>query len=133
MALKFFNIKTKEVLTAETEPHIAALYNSSDKGPNVSQGQDFGWRLAPAVVVRMREIKEDFDMMLRIAKIYNHNVDELSDWDILNYISTYETPNADDATVASDSDYTDEYSEEIRKLEKRRQAAKDKAAKTDGK
>lgn len=133
MALKFFNIKTKEVLTAETEPHIAALYNSSDKGPNVSQGQDFGWRLAPAVVVRMREIKEDFDMMLRIAKIYNHNVDELSDWDILNYISTYETPNADDATVASDSDYTDEYSEEIRKLEKRRQAAKDKAAKTDEK
>lgn len=114
--IKFFNIKSKEVRVAETEPQISALWASSDHSPNITQGQDFGWRLAPEVVVKMKKIKQDYDVLTDIARRNMKNVDEVSETDILTYISNTDR-SAQDA-VASDEDYTDEYNEEIRRLEK---------------
>lgn len=121
MAIKFFNIRSKEVVVADSEPKISALWASSDRSPNITQGQDFGWRLAPEVVVEMKRIKQDEQMLLNIAKRYNMMLEDLDEKAILAYIS--EKTGVADAPVADDRDYTDEYEQEIRRLE--RQAAAD--------
>jgi len=115
MAIKFFNIRSKEVKVAETEPQLAALWSSSDRGPNVSQGQDFGWRLAPEVVVEMKRIKQDQSKLLEIAGRYNVPYEDLGEKEILQYIS--DKTDAAKAPLAADADYSDEYNQEIRRLE----------------
>lgn len=115
MAIKFFNIRSKEVRVAETEPQITAMWASSDHSPNITQGQDFGWRLAPEVVVQMRKIKQDFNQLQAIASRYAMPVDAVGEPEILRYISDRTAP--DHAQVAEDADYSDEYNEEIRRLE----------------
>jgi hypothetical protein len=116
MAIKFFNIRSKEVRVAETEPQIAAMWSSSDHSPNITQGQDFGWRLAPEVVVEMKKIKQDMGMLERIAHTYNRPLEDVGEPEILQYISD-QTP-VDSAAVAEDGDYTDEYEQEIKRLER---------------
>ena len=113
--IRFFNIRSKEVRVAETEPQIAALWSSSDHSPNITQGQDFGWRLAPEVVVEMKRIKQDPEIIEKIAKRISKNTDEITEPDILHYISA--TNRAAQDAVAKDEDYSDEYNEEIRRLE----------------
>lgn len=116
MALKFYNIRSKEILVADTEPKIAALYNSSDRSPNVSQGQDFGWRIAPEVVVELRRIKRNAEILKQIASNINKALNEVSEIDVLKYIS-----DMTDLEVAPDvdpEDYEDEYRAEIKRLEK---------------
>jgi hypothetical protein len=114
MAIKFFNIRSREVRVAETEPQIAAFWASSDHSPNVTQGQDFGWRLAPEVVVEMKRIKQDYQLLMQIAQRISKNVDEVTEPDILQYVSA-QSP-ADDAPVANEGDYQDEYDDEVRRL-----------------
>lgn len=127
MAIKFFNIRSKEVRVAETEPQISAMWSSSDHSPNITQGQDFGWRLAPEVVVEMKKIKQDRRVLESIAHTYNRPLEDVGEPEILQYISDRTT--AEDAPLAQDGDYTDEYEQEIRDLEKadtaKRQAARD--------
>lgn len=113
--IKFFNIRSKEVLEADTEPKIAALWGSSDRGPNANVGQDFGWRLAPAVVVELRQIKGDIDILDRIARRIKKSTEELTEPDLIDYISSKTSP--ENAPVAFDEDYSDEYNDEIRRLE----------------
>lgn len=130
MAIAFFNIRSKETRLAETEPQIAALWSSSDRSPNITQGQDFGWRLAPAVVVRMKQIRQDYTKLQEIASRYRMSVEDLDEKAILQYISDI-TP-TETAPVADDSDYSDAYNDEIRELQREadaeRQAVLDKAA-----
>lgn len=116
MAIKYFNIKSKEVRVAETEPQIAAMWGSSDRSPNATFGQDFGWRLAPEVVVEMKRIKQDGSTLERIASRYRMQLEDLSEKEILQWIS--EKTDAKNAPVAGEADYTDEYNQEIRRLEK---------------
>lgn len=115
MAIKFYNIRNKQTLVAETEPHISALWASSDHSPNITQGQDFGWRLAPEVVVQMRKIMGDEDMMGKLAQRYNRLPEDVGETEVLQYIS--EKTSAKDAAVAQDGDYTDTYLSEIARLE----------------
>lgn len=115
MAIKFLNIRSKEVRVARSEPHITAMWASSDRSPNVSQGQDFGWRLAPEVVVEMKQIKNDHQILLQIAQMYNRPLEDVGEPEILAYIS--DKTRDEDAPLADDSDYTDEYQAEIRRLE----------------
>lgn len=115
MSIKFLNIRSKEVRVAKSEPHITAMWASSDRSPNVSQGQDFGWRLAPEVVVEMKQIKNDNTLMLQIAQMYNRPLEDVGEPEILAYIS--DKTRDEDAPVADDADYTDEYQAEIRRLE----------------
>lgn len=121
MAIKFFNIRSKEVLTAETEPQIAALWASSDHSPNITQGQDFGWRLAPAVVVEMKKIKQDYDLLTSIAHRYNMATEDVNETTILQYISDHTA--VENAAIAGDGDFTDEYEMEIRRLERQAEKA----------
>lgn len=114
--IKFWNIRNKEIREAETEPQIAALWASSDHSPNITQGQDFGWRLAPEVVVEMKRIKQDYPTLLEIGKQLQKNADELGEIDILHYISM--TNDRLQQKVAKDEDYTDSYDAEVRRLEK---------------
>lgn len=122
MAIKFLNIKTKRVLVADSGPKIAALYNSSDRSPNVNQGQDFGWRLAPEVVVEMEDIKKDVMMLQRIAAVLKMPYEDVDEKAILTYISSKTV--AENAPVAEDSDYSDEYYDSIRKERAKRAKAK---------
>lgn len=117
MAIKWFNIRSKEVQVAETEPQITAMWASSDHSPNITQGQDFGWRLAPEVVVEMKRIKQDDRILESIAHRYNRPLEDVGEPEILQYIS--DKTSTEQAAVARDGDYTDEYEQEIRRLEKK--------------
>lgn len=55
----FFNIKSGETHYARLEPQIQAFINSSDMGINASRGQDFGWRLAPEWVKKVKEFRRN--------------------------------------------------------------------------
>lgn len=123
MAIKFFNIKSKEVRVAETEPLISALWASSDHSPNITQGQDFGWRLAPEVVVELEEIKRNPMIIQTIAVRYGVPLDGIGEKEVLQYISDKTT--ADEAAVASDADYSDEYNAEIRRLQREKERAEE--------
>lgn len=116
MAIKFYNVKTKETRVADTEPMVSAFYNSSDLGPNARVGQDMGWRLAPEVVVRIKKLKQDENLMVRIASNFAIPRENLTDTDILFYIS--EEDRRASEQKAQDEDHTDEYEQEIRDLEK---------------
>jgi hypothetical protein len=114
MAIKFVNIRSKEVRVAETEPMISAMWASSDRSPNVSQGQDFGWRLAPEVVVEMERITQDITTMERISARYSKPLEDIKEPDILQWISEKTAPA--NAPQGNAEDSTDEYHAEIRRL-----------------
>jgi hypothetical protein len=115
MPIAFFNIRSKETVIAETEPQISALWASSDRSPNITQGQDFGWRLAPAVVVELKKIKQDWNKLSEIANRYRISVEDVDEKAILQYISDFS--NTDTVPVAEDQDYSDDYNDEIRRLQ----------------
>ncbi len=55
----FFNIKSGETHYARLEPQIMGYINSSDIGINASRGQDFGWRLEPVWVKKVKEFRRN--------------------------------------------------------------------------
>lgn len=115
MALKFLNIRSKEIRVAESAEMIAALWSSSDRGPNANQGQDFGWRLAPEVVVELRRISRNPALIQEIAVRYRKPLEDVGEKEILKYIS--DKTRASEAPVAQEGDYEDEYRREISRLE----------------
>lgn len=135
MAIRFFNIRSGEEAVAETEPHISAMWASSDHSPNITQGQDFGWRMAPEVIVEMKEIKQDPIKLQEIAVRLNKPFEDVNEPDILTYISSKTAAQA--APVASGDDYQDMYDQEVRRLTeaqlKAKKAAMPKIESTDTK
>lgn len=63
----FFNIKSGETHYARLEPQIQAYINSSDMGINASHDQDFGWRLEPEWVKRVKAFRRDENKMERLV------------------------------------------------------------------
>lgn len=61
--IPFFSIKTGETHWCKLEPTIAAYINSSDMGINASRDQDYGWRLAPGWVKKVRAFKRNSTQM----------------------------------------------------------------------
>lgn len=115
MAIKFFNTKTGETRVVDTEPMIAAFFNSSDQHVNSRVGQDFGWKIAPETIKRIREIKSSRQEMNDLAATFQLPLDAISDTDVLRYISLQD---ARDAQVAEqETDYTREYEDQVRALE----------------
>lgn len=57
--IPFYSVKTGETHFCKLEPTISAYINSSDMGINASRGQDYGWRLAPDWVKKVRAFKRD--------------------------------------------------------------------------
>jgi hypothetical protein len=124
MAIRFVNIRSNEQRVAETEPQIAALWASSDHSPNITQGQDFGWRLAPQVVVELKKMKQDIDVLERVAKRFNKALEDLTEVDLLHWISN--RTKLETAPVAEANDYQDDYDMQVRALEAAQRAAANK-------
>lgn len=57
--ITFYSIRTGETHYGKLEPTIQAYINSGDMGINASRGQDFGWRLHPDWVKKVRDFKKD--------------------------------------------------------------------------
>lgn len=57
--IPFYSVKTGETHFCKLEPTISAYINSSDMGINASRGQDYGWRLHPDWVQKVRTFKRD--------------------------------------------------------------------------
>jgi hypothetical protein len=129
MPLNWVNIRTGLKTVAETEPQIAALWASSDHSPNITQGQDFGWRLAPEVVVEMKQIMADLPMLERIAARFKKGVEDLGEIDILHWISNKTTMDA--APTVDVSDFADDYDRQVRLLEGKPEAGIAAAPMTD--
>jgi hypothetical protein len=55
----FYNIKSGETHYARLEAQIQAYINSSDMGINASRDQDFGWRLEPTWVKKVKEFRRN--------------------------------------------------------------------------
>ncbi len=55
----FYNIKDGTTNYAKLEPQIQAYINSSDMGVNASRGQDYGWRLEPEWVKKVKAFRRD--------------------------------------------------------------------------
>lgn len=67
--IPFFSIKSGETHHCKLEPTIAAYINSSDMGINASRDQDYGWRLDPEWVRKIRAFKRDsLQMSILTAK-----------------------------------------------------------------
>lgn len=65
--IAFYSIKSDETHYCKLEPTIQAYINSSDMGINASRGQDYGWRLAPEWVNKVRDFQADEDKMDTLA------------------------------------------------------------------
>lgn len=115
MPIRFFNIRSGLEAIADTEPKIAALWSSSDHSPNITQGQDLGWRLAVPVVVEMKAIKQDIVALERIAGRYRKAVEDLGEIDILHWIS--DRTILEKAPVAQVDQYADDYDAQVRAAE----------------
>lgn len=65
--IEFFNIKSGDTHYCRLEATIQAYINSSDMGINASRGQDFGWRLAPSWVKKVRDFRQDENKMANLS------------------------------------------------------------------
>ena len=63
----FFNVKTGETRYAQLEAQIQAYINSSDIGINASRDQDFGWKLAPEWVIKVKAYRRNETKMEVLA------------------------------------------------------------------
>ncbi|MES2367791.1 MAG: hypothetical protein V4563_18080 [Pseudomonadota bacterium] len=85
--IPFYSIRTDETHYAKLEPTIQAYINSSDMGINASRGQDFGWRLAPEWVQKVRDFIDDETKMDTLAaKLRLEEGESPSTIQILNYM-----------------------------------------------
>lgn len=57
--IAFFSVKTGETRYAKLEAQVQAYINSSDLGINASRGQDFGWKLDPEWVKKVRAFRKN--------------------------------------------------------------------------
>lgn len=113
MAIKFFNVKSGETRVCDTEPMISAFWGSSNLSPNAVKGQDMGWRLAPEIVVRIEEIRQNPEKLEKISQDFKIPIDDLTDTDLLWYISGEDTKVGRIADPKKD--FTEEYNSEIRR------------------
>ena len=63
----FFNVKTGETRYAQLEAQIQAYINSSDIGINASRDQDFGWKLSPEWVLKVKAYRRNEAKMELLA------------------------------------------------------------------
>lgn len=112
--IAFFSIKTGETFYAKLEPTIAALINSSDMGINASRGQDFGWRLAPKWVKKVRAFRADEDKMDALAaKLRLEDGQSPSTTQILYYIYGREVRQYLQTLQEHENPFEQQYQEEV--------------------
>jgi hypothetical protein len=118
IGIKFYNINSGETRLATTEALITAFYNSSNLHVNAMVGQDFGWRLAPVTVKRMRDIRDDEIKMDRIVSRFRlTEVGEVTDSHILTYMFQEDLRNAAKDEEAKQNAYAKQYEQDLRDLD----------------
>ena len=85
--IDFMNIKTGERVSLTNPHHIGAYINSSDLGVNSNKGQDFGWRLAPDIVVRVDDMANDPELLDKLSTRLGISMDELTIIHLIQHIS----------------------------------------------
>lgn len=120
MAIKFFNIRSGEIKTVDTEPLIAAFFNSTDQHVNARLGQDFGWRLAPETIARIREIQSNQNTLDRIAQTFNLPIGEVADTDVVRWISLEDARTEARKNQEEQSDHEAEYQRQLRELDEKK-------------
>lgn len=122
--IKFFNIKTGETRVIDpslidptfVEPAISALYNSGNLHVNATRGQDFGWRLSPETIKRIRDIKIDDVLMNRIATSIQRPLEDITEADILTWIAKDDARKEAAKNQQAEGDFSAQYEEELRAL-----------------
>ena len=117
MPITFFNINSGERKVVDTEPLIAAFYNSGDQHANSTLGQDFGWRLDADTLLRIKEIQSDFQLMNRIASTFQLPLDGVSKTDIVRWISLEDARKSAAERQEQTGKFEREYQERIRALD----------------
>lgn len=112
MAVKFFSVRSGEIVVAETEPMIAAYFNSSDLNPN-GIVQDYGWRIHPEMVKRIRELEEDEDFIRKLAKDLEIPEERVATYHILKYLSDREDRAKRKADKVRDNKFQEQYDREL--------------------
>jgi len=103
-----------ETRVASSVEHIAAFFNSSDEGPNAKNKQDFGWRLAPEDLIELEDLKNDPNVMERIAATYQIPAEDVADYNVLKYMASkrFKTKVVD--TKSEQRDYESDYAKRVR-------------------
>jgi hypothetical protein len=118
VGIEFFNVNSGEKRVADSEALITAFYNSSNLHVNAMVGQDFGWRLAPATVKRMRDIRDDDALMDRIVTRFRlTEVSEVTDPHLLTYMFQEDVRNKARSESNESSQFARQYEDELRALD----------------
>lgn len=109
----FFNIKSGQTNYARSEAQIQAYLNSSDLGVNASRGQDFGWRIDPEWVKKIKAFRRN-DTKMAILTSRNSGQNP-STPQILYAIYGDELRRAQEAREEEENPFEEEY---LRKISK---------------
>lgn len=112
MSVKFFSVRSGEVVHAETEPMIAAYFNSSDLNPN-GIVQDYGWRIHPDMVKRIREFEEDEDAMEKLADKLQIPAENVATYHVLKFLSDRDDRENRKAQEKDSNKYQEQYEREL--------------------
>ena len=112
MSVKFFSVRSGEVVHAETEPMIAAYFNSSDLNPN-GIVQDYGWRIHPQMKAQIAELEEDEEFIDSLAAKLEIPVENVATYHVLKYISDKEDREKRKAEKAKGNEYQEQYDREL--------------------
>lgn len=115
MAVKFYNIISEQYIVADSEEHVAALYNSSDKTINAAQGQDRGWRIDPVLAVRLNRAMNDPRILQEIAAVNQTNVSDIKEYQVLTYITR--STSIENVETPRPEDFEDSYRKMVAKAE----------------
>ena len=130
--ITFENIRSGEVVSFDgsmdpnaRQAHLAAYLNSSNMSPNASKGQDFGWRLAPEIIVKIDNIKQDLPTLDMLSRRLGVPVDEIRDFHILNYVAEqdFAAESMTKRQTVEDSSHEDDYKARIKALKEGGQPA----------
>ena len=107
----FFNVKSNETHYAKLEAQIQAYINSSDMGINASRGQDYGWRLSPEWVKKVKAFRrDDSRMAILTSKADGRKITIVQ---ILYYIYGEQVRANAEALDEDSSPYEEQYLQEI--------------------
>ncbi len=107
----FFNIKSGETHYLKLEAQIQAYINSSDMGINASRGQDFGWRLDPEWVKKVKAFRRDNTQMSILAS--KNSGQKPTTVQILYYLYGEELRSFEEVVEENENAYEEQYLQDI--------------------
>lgn len=109
--IDFFNIKTGETIYVRRDAQIKGLIESSDMG--VNRQSDVGWRLGKEWVAKLREARQDRQLMQDLAVKFGGN--EVTDRDLMVAVYSREQNAEKQAKkYEEDAPFEQEYLESIK-------------------